>query len=142
MTGLIDWFERFGIRITPDGADLIAAGSNELQLDVSLLPSAAPGLPKLAVRPWPGFPTDVLPVMVALACKMRGRILFQNWMYEHGLQFVHQLNQIGADIAVSQSLVSCCANRTSRDYYPRHRHPPATLSGYSECVPFTGCPDR
>lgn len=103
MTGLIDWFERFGIRITPDGADLIADGSNELQLDASLLPSAAPGLPKLAVRPWPGFPTDVLPVMVALACKMRGRILFQNWMYEHGLQFVHQLNQIGADIEVLDS---------------------------------------
>ena len=103
MTGLIDWFERFGIRIALDGADLIADGTGDLFLDPSLLPSAAPGLPKLAVRPWPGFPTDVLPVMVALACKMHGRVLFQNWMYEHGLQFVHQLNQLGADIELLDS---------------------------------------
>lgn len=103
MTGLIDWFRRFGISITLDGADLIADGSGELNLDAELLPSAAPGLPKLAVRPWPGFPTDVLPVMVALSCKMHGQILFQNWMYEHGFQFVHQLNQLGADIKVLDS---------------------------------------
>ena len=55
------------------------------------------------MRPWPGFPTDVLPVMVSLACKMNGRILFQNWMYEHGLNFVHQLNQLGADIELLDS---------------------------------------
>lgn len=103
MTGLIDWFERFGLAITRDGADLIADGTDELFLNAELLPSAAPGLPKLAVRPWPGFPTDVLPVMVSLACKMNGRILFQNWMYEHGLNFVHQLNQLGADIELLDS---------------------------------------
>lgn len=103
MTGLIDWFERFGIDVTPDGPDLIADGAGDLFLNAELLPSAADGLPKLAVRPWPGFPTDVLPVMVSLACKMHGRILFQNWMYEHGLSFVHQLNQLGADIEVLDS---------------------------------------
>jgi UDP-N-acetylglucosamine 1-carboxyvinyltransferase len=65
------------------------------------VPLAAPGLPKLYPRPWPGFPVDAIPVMAVLASKTKGRLLLKNWMYESGLEFVRELNAIGADIFVS-----------------------------------------
>jgi len=58
-------------------------------------------LPKLSVAPWPGFPVDVLPVMVTLATESKGRILFQNWMYESGFDFIRELVYMGADIYMS-----------------------------------------
>ena len=103
VAGMATWFRAFGIELQSCGADLRVAAPERLQVRPEFLPLAGRDLPKLAVRPWPGFPVDVLPVMVTLACKSHGAILFQNWMYEHGLSFVHQLNQLGADIEVLDS---------------------------------------
>ena len=74
---------------------------SELRLKADEFPTAGRDLPKLAVRPWPGFPVDILPVMITLASKTRGSILFQNWMYESGFDFVRELNYLGAEIYVS-----------------------------------------
>ncbi len=101
--GMIQCFEKFNIGITHEGKDIKVDGSTELFIDPknSGFPLAGENLPKLAPRPWPGFPVDVLPVMLTLASKAKGRILIQNWMYETGLDFVHQLNAMGANIFVA-----------------------------------------
>lgn len=101
--GMRNWFELFGIKFIEEGKDLIVDGSKGLKFDLEKggLPLAAEGLPKLSPRPWPGFPVDVIPVMATLACKTKGRLLLQNWMYESGLEFVRELNSMGADIFVS-----------------------------------------
>ena len=93
----------FGISIQKKNKDLIVKRkSKKLQINTksSGFPTAAPGLPKLAPRPWPGFPVDLIPVIATLASKAEGRLVLQNWMYESGLDFVTQLNSLGAHIFV------------------------------------------
>jgi len=103
VNGMINWFEIFNIKIERDGLDLLVSRNGELKIDVenSGVPVAAPGLPKLYPRPWPGFPVDAIPVMAVLASKTKGRLLLKNWMYESGFDFVRELNAMGADIFVS-----------------------------------------
>ncbi|KKU07580.1 MAG: UDP-N-acetylglucosamine 1-carboxyvinyltransferase [Candidatus Collierbacteria bacterium GW2011_GWC2_45_40] len=103
VNGMINWFELFNVKIERDGTDLVVSRNGELVIDTvnSGVPLAAPGLPKLYPRPWPGFPVDAIPVMAVLASKTKGRLLLKNWMYESGLEFVRELNAMGADIFVS-----------------------------------------
>ncbi len=70
----------------------------EIDVNKEGFPLASPNLPKLYPRPWPGFPVDAIPAMATLASKSKGRLLLKNWMYESGLDFVRELNQMGADI--------------------------------------------
>ena len=99
--GMGNWFRAFGIELESRGGDLRVAAPERLQVHAEFLPLAGRALPKLAVRPWPGFPVDVIPVMVTLACKSHGAILFQNWMYESGFDYVRELNYLGAEILIS-----------------------------------------
>jgi len=101
VDGIINWYSMFNILVERKGKDLIVKrGNGGLITDVnkSGFPLAAPNLPKFAPRPWPGFPVDALPPMAVLASKSSGRLLIQNWMYESGLDFVRELNAMGADI--------------------------------------------
>jgi UDP-N-acetylglucosamine 1-carboxyvinyltransferase len=101
VDGLIKWFVMFNIDIKRAGNDLVVSvGKGGLEVDVNKegFPLAAPNLPKLYPRPWPGFPVDAIPMMATLASKSKGRLLLKNWMYESGLDFVRELNQMGADI--------------------------------------------
>jgi UDP-N-acetylglucosamine 1-carboxyvinyltransferase len=101
--GLVQFFRKFNIDIQPSGLDLIVNGSKELFIDSvdSGFPLASEDLPKVSPRPWPGFPVDALPNVVTLACKTRGKTLIQNWMYETGLDFIRELNVLGANIFMS-----------------------------------------
>lgn len=99
--GMAHWFRAFGVELRESGADLQVTAPEPLRIRSELLPQAGPELPKLVVRPWPGFPVDVLPVMVTLACKSSGAMLFQNWMYESGFDYVRELNYIGGEILIS-----------------------------------------
>lgn len=101
IDGVIGWYRLFNVDITKDGNDLIVkVGEGGLEVDFHKegFPLAGPNLPKLYPRPWPGFPVDAIPPMAVLASKSRGRLLLMNWMYESGLDFVRELNSLGADI--------------------------------------------
>jgi len=101
VDGIIKWFEMFNIEIKRADKDLIVSvGRGGLVIDSNKqgFPLAAPNLPKLYPRPWPGFPVDAIPSMATLASKSKGRLLLKNWMYESGLDFVRELNQMGGDI--------------------------------------------
>jgi UDP-N-acetylglucosamine 1-carboxyvinyltransferase len=100
--GLIQSFEKFGIQIVKENADLLIDGQGDLKIDLvnSGFPMADEDLPKFVPRPWPGFPVDALPTIVALACKTKGKLLIQNWMYETGLDFIKELNTMGARIVL------------------------------------------
>ena len=100
VDGMCLWFRAFNISIVSDGDDLVVKRGGELRLDLTMgnVPMAGKNLPKLVPRPWPGFPVDVIPVMVTLASKCTGKLLIQNWMYESGLDFVREMNGMGADI--------------------------------------------
>jgi|CXWL01.1.fsa_nt_gi UDP-N-acetylglucosamine 1-carboxyvinyltransferase len=101
VDGMINWFSLFNIVFEKKKKDLrVYVGKGGLITDVnkSGFPLAAPNLPKFVPRPWPGFPVDAIPVVATLASKSKGRLLLQNWMYESGLDFVRELNAMGADI--------------------------------------------
>lgn len=100
-TGMFNWMRLFGLQIEPDGGDVVVSGTHSLSVAKDEFPMAGKDLPKFSVRPWPGFPVDILPVMVTLACKAQGSVLFQNWMYESGFDFVRELNYLGAEIYIS-----------------------------------------
>ncbi len=103
IDGIINWYQMFNIDIKKDGADLVVSvGSGGLEIDIHKqgFPMAAPNLPKLYPRPWPGFPVDAIPPIAVLASKSRGRLLLMNWMYESGLDFVRELDSLGADILI------------------------------------------
>jgi UDP-N-acetylglucosamine 1-carboxyvinyltransferase len=98
VDGIIKWMELFGVDIERNGEDLFVKGDKKLVIKKDKFPQAGRDLPKFTVRPWPGFPVDLLPVMVTLATKAEGSMLFQNWMYESGFDFVRELNYMGAEI--------------------------------------------
>lgn len=100
VDGLVNWLVLFGVKVKREGRDLIVSGG-KLKYDLGVdsnFPLAGQNLPKLSPRPWPGFPVDVIPVMAVLASKTEGRLVLQNWMYESGLDFVRELNSLGANI--------------------------------------------
>lgn len=99
VDGIVNWMVMFNIQIDRLGNDLVVKrGKGGLKISDTGFPLAAPNLPKFVPRPWPGFPVDCLPPMAVLASKSKGRLLLQNWMYESGLDFVRELNSLGADI--------------------------------------------
>lgn len=53
---------------------------------------------KIQCAPWPGFPVDLLPIMVPLALKVDSAVLIHNWMYDSGLGWVSELRKNGARI--------------------------------------------
>jgi len=106
VDGVLDWFYKFGVSITKKGADLIVDCRNinlEIDLVNSGFPLAGENLPKFVPRPWPGFPVDVLPPIITLACKTKGKLLINNWMYETGLEYCPILNAMGASIEILDS---------------------------------------
>ena len=101
--GITQWFSKFNIFLESKNGDLVVKRNGDLEIDLknSGFPMAGSTMPKLHPRPWPGFPADIIPVMATLASKTKGRLLLGNWMYESGLDFVRELNAMGAEIFIS-----------------------------------------
>jgi UDP-N-acetylglucosamine 1-carboxyvinyltransferase len=123
VDGIIQYLSKFNIKIKKSGKDLIIDGSRPLKIDLvnSGIPLAGDDLPKFAPRPWPGFPVDALPQIVSLGCKLEGRILVQNWMYESGLEFSRELASMGANIFIcdpQRVIVSGPAKLKNSEVYP------------------------
>jgi len=55
---------------------------------------------KVQALPHPGFPTDLLPVVIPLLVKAQGKSLVHDPLYENRLGYVQELRKMGADIEV------------------------------------------
>lgn len=58
-------------------------------------------LPKIEAAPWPYFPVDLLPVMIALAVRAKGEVQFWNKIYEGGFTWIPELVKFGAHVVMS-----------------------------------------
>ena len=58
-------------------------------------------LTKIEAAPWPYFPVDLLPCMIALAVRAEGAIQFWNKVYEGGFTWMPELSKFGAHVVVS-----------------------------------------
>lgn len=82
--------EEFGVQIQK-------YGDNKIKVSAETLKSVE----RLHVRPWPGFPTDLMSVFIVLATQAPGVTLLHDWMYESRMFFVDKLINMGASIIIA-----------------------------------------
>ena len=66
--------------------------------DVKVWPADSLKAIRLQALPYPGFPTDLLPLMVPVLTQAKGKSLIHDPLYENRLNYIHQLRKMGADI--------------------------------------------
>lgn len=78
--------EDIGVNFEIKGNDVIVSYSDNLK------PTRVQALP------YPGFPTDLLPIIIPLLVKAKGKSLVHDPLYENRFNYVQQLRKMGADI--------------------------------------------
>jgi UDP-N-acetylglucosamine 1-carboxyvinyltransferase len=91
-------FAKLGARIEFEGHTAVVRAGQRLAIEE---PMTANLLQKIEAAPWPYFPVDLLPVMIALAVRAQGAIQFWNKIYEGGFTWLPELAKFGAHVVVS-----------------------------------------
>ncbi len=86
-------FGKLGVEISHDGTTAVVRAGQKLAVTPTYTPNL---LPKIEAAPWPYFPVDLLPCMIALAVRARGEIQFWNKVYEGGFTWLPELAKFGA----------------------------------------------
>ncbi len=55
---------------------------------------------KVQALPYPGFPTDLLPIVIPLLTTSKGKSLIHDPLYENRFNYVHELRKMGADVEI------------------------------------------
>ncbi|MBU3934734.1 UDP-N-acetylglucosamine 1-carboxyvinyltransferase [Patescibacteria group bacterium] len=55
---------------------------------------------RIQALPYPGFPTDLLPIIIPLLIKAQGKSLIHDPLYENRFNYVQELRKMGADIEI------------------------------------------
>ena len=91
-------FAKLGVKVEYDGDTAFVRKNQKL---VVTEPFTTNLLPKIEAAPWPYFPVDLLPVMIALAVRAEGTVMFWNKVYEGGFTWMSELSKFGAHVVVS-----------------------------------------
>lgn len=91
-------FAKLGVSIRYDGDTAICDSEQSLKVQQ---PYTSNLLPKIEAAPWPYFPVDLLPPMVALATQADGVMHFWNKVYEGGFAWLPELVKFGAHAVFS-----------------------------------------
>ncbi|MBQ2314130.1 MAG: UDP-N-acetylglucosamine 1-carboxyvinyltransferase [Treponema sp.] len=94
-------FGKLGIRWTMEGDTLSISSDQELKVN----PDLGGMIPKIDDSPWPGFPPDLMSIMVVTATQVDGMVLIFEKMFESRMVFVDKLISMGARI------ISCDPHR-------------------------------
>lgn len=85
---IIAKFSELGINMEKDNESLIIDGRKELKpLDIKTMP-------------YPGFPTDMQPQMMALLCCVEGTSVISETIFENRFMHVPELKRLGANIKI------------------------------------------
>jgi UDP-N-acetylglucosamine 1-carboxyvinyltransferase len=87
-------FNRLGLETVAQGADLLIPGGQQLRIR----PDAHNAVPKIEDAPWPGFPADLMSVMIVVATQAQGELLIHEKLFESRLFWVDKLIAMGAKI--------------------------------------------
>lgn len=90
-------FEKLGINLEVTNSTATVPANQEIKVQK---PFTSNMLPKIEGAPWPYFPVDLLPLMIALATQGKGQIMFWNKVYEAGFLWVQEMNKFGAHIVM------------------------------------------
>ncbi|HWA85374.1 MAG TPA: UDP-N-acetylglucosamine 1-carboxyvinyltransferase [Opitutus sp.] len=91
-------FEKLGVAIEHHGDTAIVRPRQKLAVEA---PFTTNLLPKIEAAPWPYFPVDLLPCMIALAVRAKGEVMFWNKVYEGGFTWMSELAKFGAHVVVN-----------------------------------------
>jgi UDP-N-acetylglucosamine 1-carboxyvinyltransferase len=91
-------FDKLGVGVEHSGAGARVRGGQRLSVAAPLTPNL---LQRIEAAPWPYFPVDLLPLMVAMAVRAEGAMQFWNKVYEGGFVWVPELSKFGAHVVVS-----------------------------------------
>lgn len=94
---IVKAFRKFGVNIEYEGDTAILRAKNKLKIEE---PYTKNMLQKIEAAPWPYFPVDLMPLMIALAVKSEGDIMFWNKLYEGGLFWIPEMMKFGAHIVM------------------------------------------
>jgi len=85
--------------------DLFLAKLEEMGVNIEkgedyVLVSHSPNLNSVKVQalPYPGFPTDLLPIIIPLLIMAQGKSLVHDPLYENRFNYIQELKKMGADI--------------------------------------------
>lgn len=90
-------FGKFGVNIEYEGDTAIVNQKEELRIKQ---PYTKNLLQKLEAAPWPYFPADLMPLMIGLAVKSKGSMMFWNKLYEGGFFWIPEMIKFGAHIVM------------------------------------------
>ncbi len=91
-------FAKLGVKIEYEGTTAIVRKNQKLVIEQ---PFTSNLLAKIEAAPWPYFPVDLLPCMIALAVRAEGAVMFWNKVYEGGFTWMSELSKFGAHVVVS-----------------------------------------
>lgn len=92
---IVNEFKKLGVEITFDGDTAIVHKGQSFEPEK---PFTENYIPRIEAAPWPYFPADILPLMVALSLKTRGPIRFWNKVYDAALFWTSELVKMNAKI--------------------------------------------
>jgi UDP-N-acetylglucosamine 1-carboxyvinyltransferase len=90
-------FKKLGVDIKYDGDTAYVEKKQKMEV---LQPFTENMLQKVEAAPWPYFPADLLPLLVALAVECKGNIMFWNKLYEGGFFWIPEMIKFGAHIVM------------------------------------------
>jgi UDP-N-acetylglucosamine 1-carboxyvinyltransferase len=91
-------FERLGVSVEVDQAKGSVFVPKRQRLTVCKDLGGA--IPRIEDSPWPGFPTDLLSILLVVATQAKGTCLIHEKMFESRLFFVDKLISMGASIVL------------------------------------------
>ena len=91
-------FRKLGVVVEHKGDTAVVRRGQALEIEA---PFTTNLLPKIEAAPWPYFPVDLLPCMIALSVRARGAMQFWHKVYEGGFTWMPELAKFGAHVVVS-----------------------------------------
>jgi UDP-N-acetylglucosamine 1-carboxyvinyltransferase len=91
-------FQRLGVAVDVDQAKGVLHVGPKQKMRIQ--PDMGGAIPKIEDSPWPGFPADLMSILVVTATQCRGTCLMHEKMFEARLFFVDKLIGMGAQIVL------------------------------------------
>lgn len=89
-------YEKLGVTWQTEGNDIIVPANQSLRVESAL----SGRILEIKPHPWPGFPPDLMSILVVIATQGKGSVLLHDWMYESRFFFVDKLTFMGARITL------------------------------------------
>lgn len=98
LTLIVKSLKKLGVEVEFDGDSAIVNEGQKLEVHK---PFTQNMLAKIEAAPWPYFPVDVMPLLIALAVKAKGEIMFWNKVYEAGFFWIPEMIKFGAHLVMA-----------------------------------------